>query len=171
MPTKCRRCRITTLQSETDVRKTSIDAVKARVESESESRKNSDEAIKTSLQSESESRKSAINVVKTSLERKTSAVTSRVADLETDQKYAIQTYFSKHKIRFMGMGYYGNYQDRIDKSGCGLKECGDWCITKRREEGSAWNGFFYRTYDKDCGCLKGLTGFTGHPQHILYQFE
>ena len=57
-----------------------------------------------------------------------------------------------------GMGQEGSHTDEVSKDGTTLKECLEFCHTKRTRDGGEWDGVVWRVYDGKCYCEKSDQG-------------
>ena len=70
---------------------------------------------------------------------------------------------------FVGNGYEGHYDGRIDKHPISFSECVDMCTKKQHADGKAWNSFRWTGDGNYCWYFKGGGDLTPNSQHVHFR--
>ena len=68
--------------------------------------------------------------------------------------------------KFVGSGFYASHDDQVQKSVYTMKECLEFCQSKRMSDGGEWNGVVWNERNGNCWCEKNDRG---HREHSDYQ--
>ena len=72
---------------------------------------------------------------------------------------------------FVGNGYQGSDYGQVYKVVKTLKECLEWCQTKRMSDGVEWNGVAWFEPSGGCGCHKNDLGHTESSYHLHFRAQ
>ena len=70
----------------------------------------------------------------------------------------------------IGKGYWGSKSSQTYKKPMSLAQCFNWCKTIRKQKGKEYNGVWYRTGNKQCGCVKWDKGHTNDKRYVHYRW-
>ena len=71
--------------------------------------------------------------------------------------------------KFIGHGYQASHGKYVVKYHTTLQECVAFCIKKRQDSGSAWNGLDWDHRDGACCCHENDGGHTENPDYLHFR--
>ena len=76
-----------------------------------------------------------------------------------------------NRWKFVGRGWAGAYNDEVGKPSTTMKECVEFCQTKRSSDGDAWNAVAWRVPNGHCYCEKNDRGHHEDSEYLHFRAQ
>ena len=104
------------------------------------------------------------------LENQVNDVTKQVGEVKK-QVEKVDNDVIYNRWKFVGRGWAGAYDDEVGKPSTTMKECVEFCQTKRSSDGDTWNAVAWRVSNGHCYCEKNDRGHHEDSEYLHFRAQ